>query len=124
MCYQWENYLFTHAGVTHTWLSNAGYEGEAVESFINDLFRYKPDKFFFDGWDPHGNNVTQSPIWVRPPSLKKNAYRYETLRQVVGHTRMPHLDIIKDRYFFIDTMDGSKEYLILEDGLPRLGTVT
>lgn len=123
MCYKWENFMFTHAGITHTWLNNAGYsEGEA-DTFINELFKYKPVKFFFDGWDPYGDNVTQSPIWVRPRSLKKNAYNYETIKQVVGHTKVKNLEIVKDRYFFIDTMDSSREYLIIENGSTRVGKI-
>jgi predicted phosphodiesterase len=116
MCYQWENYLFTHAGITHTWLHNAGYNGESVDVFINELFQYQPRRFFFNGNDPYGDNVTQSPIWVRPASLKKNAYKYETVKQVVGHTTVKKLEIVKDQFYFIDTMGTSKEYFIVEDG--------
>lgn len=116
MCYQWDNYLFTHAGVTHTWLNNAGYREGAIESFINELFQYQPRKFFFNGNDPYGDNVTQSPIWVRPMSLKRNAYKYETIKQVVGHTTVKKLEIAKGRFFFTDTLGTSGQYLILNDG--------
>lgn len=121
MCYQWENYLFTHAGVTHTWLDNAGYDGEPVNVFINDLFKHQPLAFFFNGTDPYGDNVTQSPIWVRPDSLKKNAFKYETIRQVVGHTTHQEITIVKNRFFFIDTQGTSGEYLVIEDGKVRVG---
>ena len=123
MCYKEDNYLFSHAGLTHTWLANAGYiEGE-VDSFVNALFKTQPENFLFTGWDPYGNNVTQSPIWVRPASLKKNAYKYETIRQVVGHTRVEKIEIVKGRFFFIDTLDASREYLIVEDGNARIGKI-
>lgn len=124
MCYKWKNYLFTHAGVTHSWLNNAGYKEGEVDVFINDLFKYKPAQFFFNGWDPYGDNVTQSPVWVRPRSLKKNAFNYETIKQVVGHTRVEKLEIVKERYFFIDTMDSSREYLIIEDGKVSVGKIS
>lgn len=123
MCYKWENYLFTHAGVTHTWLNNAGYNEEAIDVFINELFQNQPYKFFFNGSNPYGDDVTQSPIWVRSASLTKNAYRYETIRQVVGHTTVRKLEIIKDRFFFIDTMGTSQEYLMLNDGLVKIHSV-
>ena len=116
MCYKEGDYLFSHAGVTHTWLNGAGYQEGEVSSFINALFKTQPEKFLFNGWNPYGDNVTQSPIWVRPASLKKNAYKYETIKQVVGHTRVEKIEIIKDRYFFIDTLDSSREYLIVEEG--------
>ena len=123
MCYKEDNYLFSHAGVTHTWLNNAGYiEGEA-DSFINALFKTQPEKFLFNGWDPYGDNVTQSPIWVRPASLKKNAYKWETIKQVVGHTRMEKIKIVKDRYYFIDTLDAARECLIVEEGKASIGKI-
>lgn len=116
MCYKWENYLFTHAGVTHTWLDDVGYDEEEIDVFINQLLQHQPRWFFFNGNDPYGDDVTQPPIWVRPASLMKDAYRYETIKQVVGHTTVRKLAINKNRFFFIDTMGTSKEYLILNDG--------
>lgn len=115
MCYREGDYLFSHAGVTHTWLTNAGYTDGKVDDFINTLFKTQPEKFLFNGWNPYGDNVTQSPIWVRPASLKKNAYKYETIKQVVGHTRMEKITIVKNRYFFIDNLDAAREYLIVEE---------
>ncbi len=123
MCYKWENYLFTHAGVTHTWLNDAGYGDEEIDVFINELFQYQPLSFFFNGSNPYGDDITQSPVWVRPASLTRNAYKYETIKQVVGHTTVQKLVIIKDRFFFIDTMGTSKEYLILDDGRVSIGKV-
>ncbi|MBE7173525.1 MAG: metallophosphoesterase [Williamsia sp.] len=121
MCYKEGDYLFSHAGLTHTWLNNAGYVEGEVSTFINALFKTQPEKFSFNGWNPYGDNVTQSPIWVRPASLKKNAYKYESIKQVVGHTRVEKIEIVKDRYYFIDTLDSSREYLIVEDGNARAG---
>src|SRR2546423_1090879 len=103
MCYEWNNYLFTHAGVTQTWLDGTGFDDGDVALFINDLFEFKPRKFFFNGTDPTGNDVTQSPIWVRPNSLLKDGYNRESVRQVVGHTVMKKLTIVEDNFFFIDT---------------------
>lgn len=123
MCYKWENYLFTHAGVTHAWLNDVGHCEEEIDVFINELFKYQPLSFFFNGSDPYGDDVTQSPVWVRPASLKKNAYKYETIKQVVGHTTVIKLEIMKGRFFFVDTMGTSKEYLILDDGRVSIGKV-
>lgn len=123
MCYQWETFLFTHAGVTETWLRNAGYREGSVEVFINTLFLKQPEKFFFDGWDLRGDNVTQPPTWVRPASLQNDAYSKATLRQVVGHTKVQQLQILQEKFFFIDTLNASREYLIIEEGEVRIGTV-
>lgn len=57
----------------------------------------------------------QSPIWVRPGSLRKDAFDYEHTKQVVGHTQMRKLEIETERYFFIDTMGSKREYLILNE---------
>lgn len=121
MCYAWENYLFTHAGVTHTWLNNVGYNGEEIDVFINELFKYQPHEFLFNGSNPYGDNITQSPIWVRPASLKKNAYRYKTIKQVVGHTSLKKKEIAEDLFFFIDTLGTSGEFLIIKDGSVSIG---
>lgn len=124
MCYREGDYLFSHAGVTHTWLNRAGYMDGEADSFINALFKTHPQSFLFNGWDPYGDNITQSPIWVRPASLKKNAYKHETIKQVVGHTRMEKITIIKNRYFFIDTLDAAREFLIVEEGNASIGELT
>ena len=114
VCYRWEDYLFTHAGVTTTWLDHAGYKGEEIDNFINELFRNKPQKFRFNGNDPYGDDVTQSPLWVRPRSLRKDAYGHGTIKQVVGHTSMKRLVIEEDHFYFIDTLDSSGEYMVID----------
>jgi hypothetical protein len=46
----------------------------------------------------------------------KDAYKKNELKQVVGHTVVPHIDIVADKYFFVDAQE-TKEYLTLsEDG--------
>jgi hypothetical protein len=55
---------------------------------------------------------------------------YNTLRkqviQVVGHTQVKKLDIegmaTGNRYYFIDCLDTSGEYLIIEDGVVKSNT--
>jgi hypothetical protein len=36
---------------------------------INEHFKFKPGIFEFDGWNPYGDNTSQTPIWIRPGSL-------------------------------------------------------
>lgn len=85
MAFQYTDILFTHAGVTYTWLN-----------------------------DPYGDSRHSSPVWVRPRSLMSNAYNYDEIRQVVGHTQHKQIAIIKDRYCFTDAPD-SGEYLSIID---------
>jgi len=72
MCFVWQNIIFSHAGVTKTWCKNNLVQAEFIEDSINDLFKYKPHAFKFTSGkncSPYGDDVEQSPIWVRPNSL-------------------------------------------------------
>jgi hypothetical protein len=117
------NYLCTHAGVTYTWLKNTLkltpeddiVIGVPIDEYINDVYKYTPDEFLFNGWDGYGNDVTQSPIWVRPPSLVFDAYDPKGLKQVVGHTGQLTIDIRDDKFFFIDCLGSSGEALQIDD---------
>jgi predicted phosphodiesterase len=122
MCHVHDNYLFTHAGVSSVWLQEVGYEDEPLEEYINDLWRYKPLAFMFNGTNAYGDDVEQSPIWIRPRSLMKA--NKITLRnkyiQIVGHTGVEKIDIngraTGGRYYFIDTLGNkTKEYIVIED---------
>ena len=140
MAYKWENYLFTHAGVTNRWLkSTMGMPVEDtidrevkvtvpdIEEYINDVWKYKPVKFLFNGNDPYGDDVTQSPIWVRPQSLNEDAL--PEFIQVVGHTGMKRIGVGAVPFlnggegFFIDTLGTSHEYLIITDEGTEIGSV-
>jgi len=121
MCYQMGDFLFTHAGVSYDWLKINKWEGwESVEEKVNDLWEYTPNAFAFAGRDPYGDSTISSPIWIRPHSLQK-ANR-DTLRdqfiQVVGHTTQNKIDTegksTGGRYYYIDTLGTSGEYMILE----------
>src|SRR5690606_36257111 len=74
MCYIQDNFIFSHAGVTKTWTENNNI-GKNIERDINNLFKYKPNAFKFTMGKHHsvyGDDVEQSPIWVRPYSLRKD----------------------------------------------------
>ena len=129
-------YLFTHAGVSSKFMNSVFGKGEwKVENIaedINTLFKYKPLTFMFGAavdikkmsWlDPYGDNTEQSPIWIRPRSLM--SANMDTLKnkviQVVGHTEVSRITdaIIKDgdknRYWLIDCLGTSGQYMVIED---------
>jgi hypothetical protein len=121
-------YLFTHAGVTNTWLRRTlllgadeviNLSGMRIDDYINDVFQFTPKHFLFEGWDSSGDDPTQSPIWVRPASLNEDAY---PAIHVVGHTQQPRIVSEPIEFsnggggFFIDTLGTSEEYLVIEDG--------
>lgn len=115
MCFVWQNLLFSHAGVTKTWCDNNRVQKDYLEQSINELFKYSSDSFSFTrgiNCSMSGDDVEQSPIWVRPNSLLKD--RMEGFIQVVGHTIQGKL-VIADDVIFIDTLGTSGEYLIWDN---------
>ncbi len=105
---------------------------------LNELFKYKPLSFNFgmavsmkkmSYLDPYGDNEEQSPIWIRPRSLmaaNRNTLRTEVI-QVVGHTGVKKLDIegamkaAGGRYYLIDCLESTGEYLVIQDGELSVG---
>jgi len=125
MAYQFENILCTHAGVSSMFMDNVfgadGWDVETISDKLNELFKYKPMSFNFDGFNPYGDDEHQTPIWIRPRSLQsvnKKTLRKQVI-QVVGHTAVTSIDIkgksTGGRYYFIDCFDTSGEYLIFND---------
>lgn len=117
-CYTYGNYVFTHAGVTKTWCENNDIDIDNLAESINQTLIENPSVFRFemgDNYDQSGNDVTQSPIWVRIPSLLKDKLDGKTF--VVGHTTLKELAII-DSLIGIDVLGTSGEYLRIEDGIP------
>jgi hypothetical protein len=138
MAYGFDNFLFTHAGVSPVFMDQVygkdGWSKENIVQDLNDLWKYKPNAFQFNGFDAYGDNKTQTPIWIRPGSLMSANKKHENglkkdYIQVVGHTTMRKLDLegsdkfTGGRYYFIDTMDTSGDYLIIEDGKLRTNSV-
>lgn len=116
MCYSHENLLFSHAGVTKTWLKNNWTNPIlSVESIVNDLFRFRPNTFKFTPGKNrcnYGDDITQSPIWVRPESLFRDML--DGYIQVVGHTTRDRIEVGGD-VILIDTLGTSGEYLVWDD---------
>jgi len=134
MAYQLDDFVFSHAGISIEFLdqvfSVGGWEVETMVDQLNELFKYKPRLFDFNGMDPYGDNTYQTPVWIRPRSLmkaNKNILKRRVI-QIVGHTEVKKLDLIGSekaaggRYYFIDCMGTSGEYLVIEDGKLRVGS--
>ena len=115
MCYTQSNVAFTHAGITNTWAEASQIDLENLETSVNELFNTKPSAFEFTAGnrkDATGDDISQTPIWVRPNSLQKDAI--EGYVQVVGHTMQYHLKKLGDIYL-IDTLGTSGEYLYWDE---------
>lgn len=118
MCFKHDKYVFTHAGVTKTWCLRNGIKTNDLEKEINDKFTTELDSFCF-AYGPNmsqtGNDVTQSPIWVRIPSLFADAI--DDITYVIGHTTQENI-VITDKIIAIDTIGTSGEYLVIEKNTP------
>lgn len=113
IAYLKNGYLFTHAGVTNTWLKNTEYTPHVrIDHFLNYLVVDNPLKLEFTSgkyFDPYGNEPCQTPLWVRPDSLMLD--NLDTYIQVVGHTNHKKVTQINDVIF----ADCSSEFLILDN---------
>ena len=137
MAYSFDEFLFTHAGVSPTFMDGEfGEEGwveDNVVELLNDLFKYKPKSFDFNGTDPYGDNTYQTPIWIRPRSLmavnkKHDKGLKKRYIQIVGHTQVKKLDLdgaqksAGGRYYLIDCQETTGEYLVIQDKELIIGT--
>ena len=130
MCYQLDNILCSHAGIGHNWLvEQEKYESGSIADFVNDIWNYKPNRFMFYGFDPYGDNKTQTPIWIRPKSLlagNKETFLKKDYIQIAGHTQVNKIDIegkaTGGRYYFIDAIEVG-QYLVYEDNEFKLGEI-
>jgi hypothetical protein len=137
MAYKIDNFLFTHAGVSPVFMDQVfgplGWEEDNVVEDLNELFKYKPKSFDFNGFESSGDNICQTPIWIRPRSLMASNKGDRGLKkkyiQIVGHTQVKLLDLngslktMGGRYYLIDCMETSGEYMIIEDDFITKGTI-
>ena len=128
MAYQMDEFLFSHAGVSSVFMDEVfgvnGWKVETIVEDLNEMFKYRPGVFSFNGLDPYGDDQYQTPIWIRPRSLmraNRNTLRTRFI-QVVGHTSVKKLDLVGaekafgNRYYLIDCLGTSGEYLVIQDG--------
>jgi predicted MPP superfamily phosphohydrolase len=138
MAYGFGEYLFTHAGVSPVFMDQVFGENDwSIENVVvdlNEMFKYKPKAFDFNGFESSGDNTTQTPIWIRPRSLMSaNKKHKKGLKkdyiQIVGHTAMRKIDLKGNdmftggRYHFIDTMDTSGDYLVWQDNKLTINSI-
>lgn len=131
IAYKLDNFLFSHAGISKTWLELMEIPNDAsMVDVVNDYLKYKPRVFGFRGLniekyhDSFGDNIWQGPLWIRPRSLMKEYLGYT---QVVGHTIQNCIDFkgksTGGKYYFVDTLGTSGEYLMIESGKLKLGKI-
>lgn len=109
--YIYDDIIFSHAGVSNTWL-NKIYKASIVDLEGGfDLEKLRTLTFnFYAGYNGYGDTVSQSPLWIRPTSLSTD--RVESYTQVVGHTGTENIKE-GEGIWFCDTLP--REYLIIEN---------
>lgn len=126
MAYGFDRFLVSHAGISSIFMNRnkPDWTADTVVDDVNQLFHYKPTKFQFTGMDPYGDDVFQTPIWIRPVSLKYANHKTELLEkyiQVFGHTFVKKIDTkgisTGGKYYAIDALETSGEYMIVTDGV-------
>ncbi len=120
MCWQYDQFLFSHAGITNTWCSRQRISPHNLTQEINLLFTLALHAFTFVKGTYNGDSPENSPIWVRPPSLRQDMIG--SYFQIVGHTSQQTI-CIEERLALIDTLGYSGEYVIIENGKIRIGQV-
>jgi hypothetical protein len=142
MCYIWDKNICSHAGITRTWCKwnlskrkGSIIINKSLENEVNDKFKYQPKVFKFtmgSRYSNSGDDICQTPIWVRPVSLFRDGLR--NCKQIVGHTQMEHLLLerntvyttkndnvkIRNDMFLVDTLHCG-EFLIVENKQFKIG---
>lgn len=115
-CYSDDKFLYVHAGLTNTWLKANTEKSYDSASSINSAFYKDPTLFnFISGGDLYGNDVYQSPVWVRPEALIKD--RYKVFKQIVGHTMVPQIASVPfTNVIFTDCLDTVNQFLLIKGG--------
>jgi predicted MPP superfamily phosphohydrolase len=102
---------FVHAGITKTWLEDS--QLTLNEKGINNYLKTNPERFGFitkSYSNPYGDDVFQSPLWVRPDSLLQDLPSKS--KQVVGHTQINHPEFkTYDGVSFCDSLEWRKYYV-------------
>ena len=113
LSYAVDGYLFSHAGVSSTWFSEMIGDDMNVED-INSVFKQSPRIVEFRKDErttsQYGDNVHQSPIWIRPNSLSTNPYG--DYNQIIGHTAVDFSSMDINRAI----MDNGKSLYLVDSG--------
>ena len=112
--YKPSNLLFSHAGISITWLGNTGV-------LLKDINKLPPSSLFGftagidNPYDNYGYSIYQPCTWIRPESLLSNISKRYT--QIVGHTtfyKIEHCQTENYNVYFCDC--NLQEYLVFDNG--------
>lgn len=116
-----KDHIFVHAGISKTWCETYNIDITNLETEVNELFRKDIYAFGFQDSktmrypDGSGDNIFQSPLWIRPLSLDKD--RLSNYTYVVGHTRTKSglVEYVEEaQIYFTDCQENGDDFLKLE----------
>lgn len=90
--------IISHSGVSSTWLK----DHSLTVDTINETFKANNKICKWNGNNMYGDDVTQSPLWIRPRSLLSDLP--DDYKQIVGHTHQKDITTI-GRVTFVDCLD-------------------
>ena len=92
LAYQYENYLFTHAGVHKGWFKyrfkNIDHDGNIADN-LNIAFEVNSQEIFDVGYRRGGSHTVGGPLWVDKDLMSKKPL--DGYHQIVGHTHMKEI---------------------------------
>lgn len=105
IAFRFNNIVFSHAGISKTWLSNNELDSDINVEQINELYVTKPKAFNFTGYDWTGEDPQQGPLWIRIPALVKDLPTRDV--QIFGHTFQKNgiYDDISHNIICVDTLE-------------------
>lgn len=104
-----DDIIMSHAGISDFWLKNVAHMNNPDEVTLDDLSIFNFN--YLMGFDPYGESISQSPIWIRLKSLSANFL--PGYRQIVGHTSLKKPGVIGDTIYCNDLMPFY--YITVED---------
>jgi len=102
--YQYKNYLFTHAGLSNTYLQylkdKVGIKGGNLIINIEELLNYPHQEHNWASGYNGGRDRFDGIMWIRPTQLNKDLP--EGIKQIVGHTKQENGIWITDDVIYCD----------------------
>jgi len=106
--YQIDNYLFTHAGITTTWIRQLKEKDEDPLSTVMRLWNKYDDSLFRVGWARNGSYRSGGPFWADMSESKEGML--PNYHQIVGHhpTKNAPLKHVLDENSSITYVDNNE----------------
>lgn len=110
-CFQINEYIFSHAGITEDWFNNRFYGKKhiSIEEQINESFMKKFDPLFDVGIRRGGGHATGGIFWADKYDLINDPLK--GFKQIIGHTVQDDITFIGD-LLFCDTGDKMHPYVL------------